>query len=172
MPFLSIVSMHPLIRMGARTALTRTFLNRAHTWDPSTCLVKLRVPTGISGSLRKSIMGKWIRQNRGTWKPERRIKRWNVSNNNMVAFTKFHPDSAHLIFYVCLREWIAVYVKSVLFGAQANILKSPFRKEKLRGGKVVFKLEKRNVRNRGLKGNNSECHGQPQATRAVSSKCP
>lgn len=65
-----------------------------------------------------------------------------------------------------------MYVKSVHFGAQANLLKSPFRKAKLRGGEVVFKLEKRNVRNRGLKGNNSKCHGQPQATQAVSSKRP
>lgn len=53
-------------------------------------------------------------------------------------------------------------MKSEHFPAQANIQKSHFRKAKLRGRKVVFKLEKRNVSHCGLKGNSSECHGQPQ----------
>lgn len=89
----------------------------------------------------------------------------------MVVFAKFHPDSAPLVFHVYLREWIAVYVKSVHPRAQTNLLKSPCRKAKPRGRKVVSKCEKRNVSNPGLQ-SNSESTGGHGPLCAVGTKQP
>ena len=70
-----------------------------------------------------------------------RIKKWNVSNNNMVAFGKFLPDPATFIFYVCFREWIDVYRKSTGLSVHEILLKGRSRKAKPRERKVVSELE-------------------------------
>lgn len=70
-----------------------------------------------------------------------RIKKWNVSNNNMVAFGKFRPDPATFIFYVCFREWIDVYMKSAGLRVQEILLKGRSREAKSRERKVVSELE-------------------------------